>query len=735
MHAIPKTALSVVSTICFVILIVALTALIAYLIFAGREKRIAFLKSYKYGKFALIYVVALPMYLVGHLYLQTELNFFSALFSAIDKVAALVVLMYKMETIEGITYTWYWINMYFIFTLVAVNAVLFVLSLTSQRLWQFWQKIKSKWSKKQKLYIFGYNDDSLAIYDSSNGGFKTIVNSLSKEDSEKLYIKKISYISAQDECELLSKLLKGVKPNSKPCTVILNTEDDEKNIRLCRHITAELNALPEEKRSLLFGIFGVYTFGNPSYEEIYEDIVDSGFGCVHYVNKYRKIAIDFIDKYPFTRFMDERQIDYSTSLIRDGVEVNVCMLGFGKINRQIFLTSVANNQFLKKGKGDPELKPVNYYIFDKNEDGNYDKSFNHNYYRYDLECDFAHPEKYLPLPARPANEKYIQMDINDKALYGQIRKIFSRSTNDANFLIIAFGSELENIDMARRLIEKRKEWGVGFEIFVKARSIEKDEILNGDSNCHFIGNNRAEVFNIGSITADKIYKMGHMRDDSYNLEGALARERKENQNFEITKHWIDKTRSDFTRHWYKTMQVKRESNLYCCLSLKFKLNLMGLDYCKKDEEGVGLTEEEYLKIYADGDMPVTTAMEKEIASRKIVKYDINFKQSRRKTMAICEHYRWNSFYLSKGFVPATREQIEKEYINGEFTNGRNEPLRRHGCLTTFEGLVEFRRIRADRDGGDEANYDVIKYDYQLLDDAWWLLDETGYKIINKKGRA
>ena len=38
---------------------------------------------------------------------------------------------------------------------------------------------------------------------------------------------------------------------------------------------------------------------------------------------------------------------------------------------------------------------------------------------------------------------------------------------------------------------------------------------------------------------------------------------------------------------------------------------------------------------------------------------------------------------------------------------------------------------AARDNCPEVDKDVIKYDYQLLDDAYWLLSACGYKIIKK----
>ena len=106
--------------------------------------------------------------------------------------------------------------------------------------------------------------------------------------------------------------------------------------------------------------------------------------------------------------------------------------------------------------------------------------------------------------------------------------------------------------------------------------------------------------------------------------------------------------------------------------------------------------------------------------------------SLRKTFAIHEHFRWNSFMLSKGIIPSSKEQILNEKINGKFTNGKNFQARRHGNLTTFEGLEEYRRLIAKRDGVSEESKDVIKYDYQIMDDLLWLLDKSGYKIYKRK---
>ncbi len=161
---------------------------------------------------------------------------------------------------------------------------------------------------------------------------------------------------------------------------------------------------------------------------------------------------------------------------------------------------------------------------------------------------------------------------------------------------------------------------------------------------------------------------------------------------------------------------------------------MGLDYCIESvNELPGLTEKEYLDIYAVGDSVDTSTYNLTVNGKKVVNYTLDFIPSKRTNLAIQEHQRWNSFMISKGIIPANKYQIltEKMERNGKlrYTNGKNYGMRRHGNLTTFDGLVAFRKMLAERDNGSEADYDVIKYDYQLLDDAYWLLNSCGYKIV------
>ena len=60
-----------------------------------------------------------------------------------------------------------------------------------------------------------------------------------------------------------------------------------------------------------------------------------------------------------------------------------------------------------------------------------------------------------------------------------------------------------------------------------------------------------------------------------------------------------------------------------------------------------------------------------------------------------------------------------EEIKASPSNGRDYSVRKHN-LTTMKGLVEFRKIKAKKYNSTELKEDVIKYDYQFLDDIYWL---------------
>lgn len=765
-------SVKIVCAICLALLVGCVAFVLVSLISKRKDrgKIIDFIRSFKKGKCAVIYPIAIPLYVIGHLYAGSSAP--DAFFTAVNKTVSLVVLRYDVGSIEGLMAAdpFYAFTVYFCFTMVGLNALTFTFSIIDQWTWRQSKKLRSMLTKKDKIYLFGANENNESIYESDGKYSKMIVGNLSSDYKERLYKKNIPFYSTKNLEERLDKIFKYVKEqivvDSKTSSknkdrknakhtkkpkffcIIINTEDEDENIRLCRRFVEPVLSLSEEeKKQMLFNL-RVFVFGDPRYETIYVDLVSKSCGMLNYINKYQQIAMDFIDKYPFSAFTDERHVDYATALVKPDLKMNVFFIGFGKTNRQIFLTSVANNQFLYEGKDEPQLMKVNYHVFDKEVAKN-NKNLNHNYYRYEHECNAVKAGKedqYLPLPSSPAEVFTHHLNINDSLFYKRMRELSAEGNNTINFAIIAFGTDLENIDMAQKLIEKRKEWDVeNFIIFVKTRRENKDLDFKNVEKCYAIANEKQTVYNVEKILGDKIFKMAKKRNEVYDMESSITGYVSNNGGNapDLSDDDIAKMKEASERGWYVgKSQLERESSLYCCLSLRSKLHLMGLDYCLKTDDGdIGLTREEYLEIYAKDDMPKESKYSVNAGDgtvKSIIEYNLDFADSKRKNLAIHEHQRWNSFMISKGIVPATRAQIKdetrisadgKKVIN---TNGKNYTLRRHGNLTTFAGLVEFRKMIAERDNAPEVTKDVIKYDYQLLDDAFWLLDSCGFKIVKKQ---
>lgn len=724
-----NAAVNAVTGICFALLTCELIYVFYNLVFKDRRGTLAFLRNFKKGRCAIVYVIAIPLYLIGHLYVGT--NFPEAFFSAVNQCVNLVVLKYSTSTVSQLLAenSFYFATVYYCFAVVGVNAVLFVTSLAGQRLWRTAQATRVRFGKKEKLYIFGWNEGSAHIYASDDKRAKLIVDKLSPEECEALFVKKMAYVSCKAKA-YISVIFGDIFKSKSKYVIVINEDSDEENVDLCGEFVRGIEKAVKENGSKaddLFRRLEIYVFGDPRYEGIYTDMLSKTYGCLRYVNKYRTVAVDFVKKYPFASFMDERHIDRSSALVKDGVEINAVFIGFGKTNRQIFLTSVANNQFITEGADGIEIKQVKYHIFDKNAAEN-NKNLNHTYYRFRTEMKNADKSEYLPMPQLPAQEFYHQADINEVKFYDEIEKIVTAGANDVNFIVIAFGNDFENIDLAHKLIEKRREWGANVNIFVKIRREYDGISLFDGKECYVIGNESKCVYDIHTLKGSVLYNMARMRDEIYALEYMVTSEGRA-----PSEEDIERCRKDTYKAWFRDkLPLERESNLYCCLSLRSKLNMMGLDYRKKEEQGEALSEEEYAAIYAK-DFPIDkSSYDRDVEGKKIIRYDLNFLPSLRTNLAVQEHLRWNSYMISKGMIPATIEQIKNEKDEkGKPTKGKNYRLRRHGNITTQEGLVKFRKIVALITSKSEEECDVIKYDYQIMDDAFWLLDKNGYKIVRK----
>lgn len=731
-------AYTIVSSICIAAMGILLAYLAGKFFSCGRAEKIEFIKSFKKGKCAIIYLIAIPIFLMNNLYLGEDLAI--SIFNSISKAVYLVVLKYDISIDLIAVNSVYAVAVYLCFSLVILNALMITISVLHEYIWETLRLIKFMSARKEQCIILGNNERSKMIYRSCK--CRTIIAGTLKRDArEKLYIDGYSYKSFVSEKRLESWIQKrilgaaGKKGLSRflyaqrRLRIIINFDHEQQNLAWCGKFVDLLRSADDR----VVMAADVYVFGDREYEDIYSRYEASAKGCLHYINEYQQIAIDFIDKYPLTEFMDGRHIDYQTNLLDPETEINVAMIGFGRTNQQIFLSMVANSQYLTRQDGKIVPMPVHYHLFDKLHINGH-KNLNHNAFRFRLDffsdgAPKVNEDEYLPLPALPSHEIYHDLDINDSRFYENLDGAISFHEKAINYVIVSLGTDYASIDMANKLEAKRKERGLkNVHIFVRIREKEVFDdapIFLDLAFCHPFGSNRDVVFDYAHIIREKFAEMAMLRNFVYNIERDMLHECVTQEQRYLSR-----------KRWYLDLtSTERESNVYACLSLRSKLHLMGLDYCAREEDiknGTrhGLTLCEYYAIYARDDMP-DIIMDEE-GTERAIRYSLDFKHSNRENMAIQEHQRWNAFMISKGFIPATKEQILCErFPDGRFTNGKNYALRRHGNLTTYEGLKEFRRMIASRDGENEEKYDVIKYDYQLMDGAWWLLNESGFQMIRR----
>ena len=103
-------------------------------------------------------------------------------------------------------------------------------------------------------------------------------------------------------------------------------------------------------------LLNYYVFGSSKYSSIYNNLIEKSKGRIHFINQEKMIADSFEYNYPLTRYMDNRHIDYKTGTLRNDVDVNVFMVGFGNVNKECCHI----NQFLVTSYG---LRVVaSYYI-------------------------------------------------------------------------------------------------------------------------------------------------------------------------------------------------------------------------------------------------------------------------------------------------------------------------------------------------------------------------------------
>ena len=651
---------SILSIICLASLIFGSIYFVSKLCRKNRRERIDNIKAYKNGKCAFIFIPTLILMAIGCYYNEPSLL---SILKAIPLSLKFVVLGFDLKDIQPLftANKFYKIAIIIDCILAIINAGLFAISLFKQKAHIALTNKKFSKTNKDVVLIVGVSAESKEIYKSvPKDKLVFLYDALTKEDKNELYNDGFEFLtlSKQTINDVVCSIVK--KKNLQHCDVVIHTGNDTRNILFASELISKV------KEQAIEGIdnLSIYVFGTETNKNLFFELEDKGLGCVHYMNEYKLCAVDFIEKHPIASFFSKNHVDYSTATVDKDIKVNFLMVGFGRANTELFIHSVSNDQFVTKdSKGKTIHKPVNYYLFDKKailESSN----LNYNYNRYEFFLDHIKKRnlenQYLGLAPIPANT-YLEpmLDIDSKSFYNKIRTNLAYGKDDINFISVALGDDIKNIDLANKIASKSKEWGLkNTKVFARVRNSKYSKEV-ASSNITLWGDTPTCVFNYETITRKDLEDRARTHNESYEK----TRAKKESSSNK------DNTTENKVSGFALARRMQRASNFYACLNLKTKLSLIGINL--NDNE---LTVE-YIQKYIRE----------------------NLSNEAKENLARQEHYRWNAHYICNGFIPASIEEI-KETKN----HGKDFDLRKHPNILECDALKDFENMTGN---------DVIKYDF------------------------
>lgn len=699
----------------------SMTALISWVVLrlalSNRAQKLDFFKNFKLGPFTFIYIVAVPLCWCGYYF--NNGNAIDAFLSAVNAGKNLLVLRFDYQAMMPLMQNnaLFKVAIDICYVLVFVNAAMLTVTLFIRKLYNFGKLCRVK--RASKVYVvLGDSAQNRDVIQSilNEGGKVMIVAKRTDQLADYCFVNRVAIVNKDDNDvdKTLSALFKSFK--KKRVNVIVNCATEDKTLVVAQCLAQYLEKIGQMQDSIsdVTGLY-VYVLCNTTNDNAFLRVAGSTHGFMRFVDSHKVVAMDFVNAYPLTLFMDERHVDYDTATLRSHVQPNVVMLGFGKTNQALFQAMVVNNQFFTFSGGKLQYKPVSYYVYDKVDSRN-DKNLNHCLSRYEREVG-NDKSAYLPLPPKPADAHFFKMDLADTDLYKTIRAQLS-APNAYNYVVVSFGEDMENLDFAEKINCKLKEWQLDLctKVFVRICDDKLQQVIQKtyeESGFILFGNKQKLVYDVSHIVAEKQEDMARNRHLSYSLRDEMdyLQEQQALRNALVK--------------WNEMVDVQRQSNVFACVNVRTKLHLLGFDVADMSSK---LPDERqaFLSKYQQGDAIVYDDNQRQVKGKRTIVYTNDFvNYSLRNVLARQEHQRWNAYMISCGVVPSTIEQIKAG-------DSKNLALRRHGNICTFEGLQTFCKYESERTGLSQEQTDVIRYDYQIMDDLVWLLDNNQLKIVKKQ---
>ncbi len=421
--------------------------------------------------------------------------------------------------------------------------------------------------------------------------------------------------------------------------------------------------------------------------------------CITVFSGNELLARSFVEEHPVTEHMPRSMFAEDASVKPDS-RINVYMLGFSPLSREIYRQSIMNNQLVCWRDGAYRVLPVNYFIYDRNVDRD---DWIIDGLSHALDKMRINSQDYLPLPEMPYNIRIVPVNPCIRETLSDIADRIAAEPS-YNYLFVDTGDAYRNIDTCSRL--KAMLHGTSnYHMFVCC------DIHSGDEdNVTFYGD-FGNIYNHSVIVNDSLDFIAQKVNQVY-VESSLTASGK----CPGSKEQIEEIAR---REWCGLSCFAMSSNIHAAMNFKLKLNLLGLTFVNDHRaEGAGLISLEYGREDRD------------------YQYQEYFARSKRSALLAQEHARWNAFHLMNEFLPMALEDIQvTEKSDGSFkVKTKDMDARRHACLTTFLGMHELGKYQAElmhRSTGKDytpADFDVYFYDEMLIKSGEQLMAELGSSV-------
>ena len=371
---------------------------------------------------------------------------------------------------------------------------------------------------------------------------------------------------------------------------------------------------------------------------------------IRFFSYHQLIAQQLVLEFPLTSYLPKTMINFEKATLED-VKIQYHLLGFGQTNEDIYRHLFVTNQFPPKaskffGKEFTSYAnpPITYNIYR-------DPVMNPGVIR-TFSSPSVNKRDYLPLPPLSAATETINTTFHDAQFLEAITHHLNKN-DDYQVFVIAFDDDVFNLRVLQQLmswtIEKRLQ---KFQVFV--------QILNRDyqQTSQLFKNPGVIAFGFG----DYGYSLNQITNPVFT---------------QIAKNIHSSLNPD--KPFDTLLAQEKENLLYEAISLRFKLNLMGLDLAPETK---GLSEDKFMKRYDEDDQSRFHQVHPRAKNDADLHRYKPVAKKIRNLLARQEHLRWTANQMTQGYIPMSVEEMmmTKHYVDYQ--------LKKDARLTSFEGLFE-----------------------------------------------